>query len=142
MNIELAVTGITEANRRTKLMKAVYALSRHMGLNPQVSAPWLAKAKTHKYVSRVWKDGRWEYEYPKTENERRANTARQIKDVITGIEPLRFGADNAEAVGLAYLKDMAAYLRDNEVRARWLQNRRVDGIDAEHLTHKMARPRD
>ena len=102
---------------------------------------WLEKSKTHKYISKEMVNGQWVYEYPKTNNDRRVNTANQIKDVIIGINPLLVDRTNAKTIGFKYLNKISQYLAKNDVRAKWLQKRRVSGIDIGHLTNKKGRPR-
>jgi hypothetical protein len=136
MNIKVSINEITCANRRQKLFTAIHALSEQMKLRPRIDVPWMRKAKTHKYVSRKWENGKWLYEYPRSSNERRANTASQITDVMNGINPLKVDARNVKTVGTAYLKEIAEYLKDHDVKAKWLQNRKVTGVDIRHFTHK------
>lgn len=113
----------------------------HNIIIPQISAVSIEKASTHKYTSKKWVDDHWEYTYPQTNTERRANTASQITDVITGIQPLNVDKNNAQSIGRAYLAKIENFLKNNDVRCKWLQNRRVSGVDIEHLTKKHNKPR-
>jgi hypothetical protein len=138
MDIELVISDIDASNRRGKLIKAALGLSEHMGLE----RPVLEKAKTNKYVSKKWVNNHWEYEYPETNNERRANIATQTK-LITGIQPLAVNLSNVVNVVNNYFRLIQQAI-DKGVKCRRLQNRKVAGIAKNHFfrAHGKARPMD
>ena len=142
MNIELAITGVTQDNRYCKLQKAARALSDRLGLGAAIEAPLLTKAKTHKYIDKKWVNDHWEYVYPQTNNERRANIANQT-DLITGIQPLSVNSSNVVNVVNNYFMLIQQAI-DKGVKCRWLQNRKVAGIIQGHFfkVHGDARDAD
>ncbi|MDR2484981.1 MAG: hypothetical protein LBD55_06270, partial [Treponema sp.] len=140
MNIELAITGITPANRREKLIKAAHALSDLMGLGAEIERPVLEKAQTHKYISKKWVNDHWEYFYPQTNNERRANSASQIKDIMSGIQPLNITPQNVSRMIQSFKNDFMQSVQSG-LYVKHLQNRKIVGITDNHLTEKHGKMR-
>ena len=140
MNIELSITDITESNRHKKLTAAAYALSEQMGLDAEIKAPWLEKARAYKYISKEWKNGQWVYEYPNTENEKVANLANQC-ELITGIKPLRVNVYNAAKVATKELLKLQGIIRNGDYRCPALENRKIADVNIAHTIKKGATPR-
>jgi len=128
---ELLITDIDEENKYDKFVAAAYALSEQMGLDPIIEAPWLEKAKTHKYISKEWENGQWEYEYPKSNNERRVNIANQT-ELITGIQPLQVDQSNVVSKVNSYFVELRKKIKTG-LYCRAMQNKKIVGIDTKHF---------
>ena len=137
MDITLAVTNITKGNRRLKLVKAIRALSRQMGLNARLP---LEKAKTRKYLSKKWVNGQWVYEYPKSNNERRVYVANQAELIPLGIKPLTVNASNVIAVANRFFAEFQQRVNSG-LRCKALQKIKVAGIDDKHFFIKQGKAR-
>jgi len=140
MDIELSITGIDGGNKEAKLIAAAHALSGQLGLGAEVDAEALKKAHTHKYISKKRVNDHWEYEYPSTNNERRANLANQT-ELITGIKPLEVTEQTAVRIGRSYLSKIEQALKSG-VNCKYLQNRKVVGMLPNHLFESRKRQRN
>lgn len=132
-DIELSITNITDGNRRAKFLRAIVELSRLMGLRPSVRAPWLAKAKTHKYLSRVWKDGRWEYEYPDDGKGNAPKTEAELP-VISGVARARVDGGNYRQVAEAEFARLRAKIAEG-LYCPALGGKKVVGAKEGHLDY-------
>jgi hypothetical protein len=143
---DVVIQGITEANKHEKLHRAAQVLARQLHIKLDIIEP-LEKAKTHKYLKREGVPGNFTYTYPTGENERRANTASQLVDVMKGIVPLDIRKEFNDAVKNGapksiqeicetHLAKVAETFKKRDIRCKWLQRRKVIGVDAAHLSQK------
>jgi len=133
--IELSITGITGANRRAKFLKALRALSDHMGLSPDVHAPWMGKAR--KYISREWKNGRWVYTYP---GESAGGNGRAGLPVISSVSRLNVDESNYQKLAEAEFAKLRAKIKEGLFCAA-LGGRKVVAAKESHLASKRGEAR-
>ncbi|WP_157645427.1 hypothetical protein, partial [Treponema phagedenis] len=98
-NIEIAISGITEENKKEKLKNLVRVLSAFLNVPCELNGELLEKAKTHKYIKKEFKNGQWVYTY---ETDRK--TARAKVEVCTA-KPLAVTPENAKKIGNKFIKD-------------------------------------
>ncbi|QEJ99923.1 hypothetical protein FUT84_01175 [Treponema phagedenis] len=98
-NIEIAISGITEENKKEKLKNLVRVLSAFLNVPCELNGELLEKAKTHKYIKKEFKNGQWVYTY---ETDRK--TARTKVEVCTAM-PLAVIPENAKKIGNKFIKD-------------------------------------
>lgn len=97
-NIEIAISGITEENKKEKLKNLVRVLSAFLNVPCELNGELLEKAKTHKYIKKEFKNGQWVYTY---ETDRK--TARAKVEVCTA-KPLAVIPENARLIGSRFIK--------------------------------------
>jgi hypothetical protein len=105
-----------------------------MGLEAEIELPVMEKAKTHKFISKKWVNDHWEYKYPQDNAGRRVNHANQV-ELITGIKPLKVTPGDVDQIIKSYEQTFRQAVR-NGLKCKWIQNRKVDGFVAKHLTRK------
>ncbi|CEM61707.1 conserved hypothetical protein [Treponema phagedenis] len=98
-NIEIAISGITEENKKEKLKNLVRVLSAFLNVPCELNGELLEKAKTHKYIKKEFKNGQWVYTY---ETDRK--TARAKVEVCTA-KPLAVIPENAKKIGNKFIKE-------------------------------------
>jgi hypothetical protein len=124
MNIQLAITGVTAANSREKLIKAAYALSGQMGLGAVIKYP--ALAKSHKYLSKEWRNGAWFYTYPDTGGSGGGGSAAE-PPLISGVTPITVNSRNYGELAKREFEKLQKKIKEG-LFCSALDGRRVAGI--------------
>ncbi|QKS92996.1 hypothetical protein [Treponema phagedenis] len=111
-NIEIAISGITEENKKEKLKNLVRVLSAFLNVPCELNGELLEKAKTHKYIKKEFKNGQWVYTY---ETDRK--TARAKVEVCTA-KPLAVIPENAWLIGSRFIKKWKKDWQRKKVKIR------------------------
>lgn len=132
--IQVNLRNVDESNREVKIIKAIARIGETVGCDFLV--------KSHKYISKEWKNGRWVYEYPdengKGSKRQHEREIAKKSELIVNIAPLE--VKNARC----FLNTLEEMSLNGQLKCKALEGRKVifNRFSKKHLFETKGEKRD